>query len=415
MTAMQPTFLFLAWRNTFRNTRRSLLTCLTVGGSLAALMILDGLVTGCRREMIRSATGTFMGEGQIHHADFLQSRNASLTIPDPELLLGRLRDDPGIASVASRTIMFAMVASPAGTGAAALYGLDPEEEAKLSRLPDLIVQGQFLTAAGRESILLGDRLARRLQLAAGSRAVLMLARPGGGEPVQEMFRVAGVLRTGMRELDDSLAVVTLARSRELLANPGAVHEIAIRFTRPDPAGAGNPEFVRRYSGSGLQALDWRGLLPPFADVVDISYFVVQVAGIVLMIMVAAGIMNTLFMSLHERMYEFAVVKALGTTPWQVARTVVWEAGWLSLLGILTGWLMGSAAMVYYRQAGLQLAGIEYAGVVLAQAVYPEFRIWQFTTLPGLLLAFTLLIALVPALRAARLSPASAMTKEGVPW
>ena len=119
-------------------------------------------------------------------------------------------------------------------------------------------------------------------------------------------------------------------------------------------------------------------------------------------------MNTLFMSLYERMFEFGVLRAVGTRPVRMALIILFEAGALSVLSIIIGGAVGFAVTYAYSVWGIDYVGIEFAGVTFRELIYPTLRATQFTVFPLVVFLFTLLAGIYPAVFAGRLTPSRAM-------
>ena len=134
------------------------------------------------------------------------------------------------------------------------------------------------------------------------------------------------------------------------------------------------------------------------------------ARLILFGVVALGIINTLFMSLHERMFEFGVLRAVGTRPFSIVQLVIFEAGSLAVLSIAMGCILGFAVTLISAQTGFDYTGIEYSGVTFRKLLYPVLRIRQFIEYPLWLFLFTVLVGLYPACYAARMTPAGAMRR-----
>ena len=394
----------VAWRNIFRNKRRTALASLAIGIGLAALIFTDGLIIGMSESMIRTATDTFLGQAQIHAAEFRSTQEVGRTINDLPAVISRLRSDPDVQSFTERIQAFAMLSSASSASAVMLYGIAPHTEQSISRIDEALVQGTFL--AEDHHILIGEKLARTLEVQLGDRVVITAAQAESGELAQEMFRVGGVFRFNNRELDGAVAFIPLNRAQTLLGLGGRVHEIAVQFR--DIHLAERPAFQSRYSQRDNEALGWKALMPQLDAAVQMSSFSSFVVGFILFAVVSLGIMNTLFMSLYERMFEFGVLRAIGTRPIRIGLMILFEAGSLSIISIALGVCIGTLITWYYSVQGIDYVGIEFAGVTFRDLIYPVLNVRQFTLFPICVFLFTFVAGLYPAIYAARLTPARAM-------
>ena len=398
----------IAWMNTFRNARRTLLAGLAIGIGLAALIFTDGLMIGMSDSIIRIATDTFMGHGQVHAKGFRSTREVARVVSGLPGVLERLKADPEVERISLRVQTPGMLASPATSGTVLLYGVDPDLERAFSKIHEVIVEGSFLERDDRRKILLGSKLAKTLEVGLGDRVVVTAAEAETGELAQEMFRVGGIFHFDVGELDGGVGFAHIETVQRLLGLPGEVHEIALHFKSSSGNEATDALFWSRLSRNGNVARSWRALMPQLSAVVEMTGFSSFIVGAILFAVVSLGIVNTLFMSLHERMFEFGVLRAVGTRPGRMAMMVLFEAGALSVLSIVIGCGLGFVVTSLYAIYGIDYAGIEFAGVTLRELIYPVLRAEQFVLFPVCVFLFTLVAGVYPAVYAARLNPAEAM-------
>ena len=402
-------FLFnIAWRNIFRNIRRTVLASLAIGIGLAALIFTDAMMVGMIESMTRTATDTFLGQGQIHAEGFRSTREVEKTVNNLSRLLERLRGEQAVKRFSLRTQTFGMIASPANAGSVLLYGIDPRLEKEVSKLDEALVKGAYLSAGGLRKMLIGEKLAETLEVAPGDRVVVTVAEAETGELVQEMFRIGGVFRFNVREMDSGMGFMHLKTSQALLGLADGVHEVVLQFDDLRLSGDTESGFWLRYSQDGNQALGWKALMPQLDKVVQMSQYSSSIMAVILFSVVSLGIMNTLFMSLYERMFEFGVLRAVGTRPFRMALMVLFEAGALSILSILVGSAIGFGVTYAVSLSGIDYVGIEFAEMTIRELIYPVLQAEQFVVFPLVVFLFTLIAGIYPAVFAARLTPAEAM-------
>jgi ABC-type lipoprotein release transport system permease subunit len=400
----------LAWRNVLRNKRRTLLAGLAVGIGLAALIFSDALMIGMGHNMIASATSSFLGEGQVHRRGFRATGDVHLWINGIDEVVAALENDSVVTHFAERVVTAGMIASASNATAISLVGIDPAAEPDLSQVDEAIEAGEYLTGEGDREILIGSDLADLLDVGLGDRLVVTAARAGTGDLGQQMFRVSGVFRFQVRELDRQMAFVPIDVAREMLSLGRNAHEIAVRFVSTDIGRNEHHPFFSRYSQDGNEAVGWTELLPQLEKALELSRFSTWLVGVLLFGVVSLGIVNALFMSLYERMFEFGVMRAIGTHPAGMARLIVLEAASLAVISCGIGGLLGLAVVALTGVVGIDYTGIEFAGVTFRRLLYPVLRTEQFTLYPLSVFLFTLVVSLYPALFAARLKPAEAMRR-----
>jgi ABC-type lipoprotein release transport system permease subunit len=398
----------MAWRNLFRNRRRTLLTSTIIAMGLACLILTDAIVLGLVDSMVATATDSFLGQAQVHADRFRVEGKVEQTIPHLPSVVRHLQRDPSVAAFSQRTLSMSMVASATGAESVMLYGVDPEHEKDLSILHRSIQSGQFLDASRGPGILLGSRLAHTLQASVGDRIVVTCAKAGTGELSQEMLRVAGIFSFHTALMDRNVAFIGLDRSQKMLGLGSGVHEVALRFKEGNGSEPVHASLLKALGEDGNEALPWTQLLPELKTTIEISSFAALLLAILLAVLVALAILNTQFMALYERMYEFGVLRSLGTRPLSLATLVVLEAACMGLLSVLLGMVFGVSITHLVDLVGIDYTGVEYAGVTFQGAIHPQNRWVQFTYFPLGVWLFTVLIACYPASHAYRILPAKAM-------
>ena len=400
----------LAWRNIFRCGRRTLLSALAIGLGMAALIFTDAFTIGMEESVIRTATDTFLGQGQIHAEGFRSTYEVERTVRNRETLLAALGRDPQVASFAPRSLTYGMLTSAANVGSVLLCGIDPVREREVSKIDEAIVRGTYLEAGIAGRMLVGTKLAETLEVGLDDRLVVTVAQAGSGALAQEMFRVGGIFHFNVRDMDAGVVFVDLGAAQELSGLGAEVHEIALHFD--DIAMAGDPELElwRRYGRGGNEILGWKELLPALDAVLEMSNLSMLILGIILFAVVALTIVNTLLMSLYERMFEFGILRAMGTRPGRLALLILLEVASLALVSIAVGSALGLAATGIFAEYGIDYVGIEMAGVTLRELIYPVAAARQFVVFPLMVLAFALVAGIYPAVLAARVEPVEAMRK-----
>jgi ABC-type lipoprotein release transport system permease subunit len=400
----------LAWRNVFRNKRRTIIAGIAIGVGLAALIFTDALMQGMKTNMIQSATAAYSGQGQIHRRGFRTTEQVELTINDADQVLAALRREKSVEAFTRRAVSFGMVTSPANLSSVIFVGVDPETEPLLSHVRANIQKGSFFANTAEGDIVIGNELADLLEVSLGDRVVVTVSQANTGSLAQEMFRVSGIYSFNIKEMDRGFAFVRLPAAQKMLGIDGGVHEIAIKFKSIRFAAEKDNPFWKRYSTNGNEAVSWTVLFPQLEGVLRMLWVSLAFVAVVLFGIVAFGIINTLFMSLYERMFEFGVIRAIGTRPGGVRRLVVFEAGALAVLSILMGTVLGFALTFAASKIGIDYRGIEFAGTTFYNLLYPEIRAEQFLIYPAAVFFFTVLVGFYPAGAAARLRIAEALRK-----
>lgn len=404
------TFIKLAWRNVLRNKRRTILAGTAIGIGLAALIFTDAFIIGMEQNMVRSATSSFLGEGQIHQAGFRETLEVDKTINNLEQVKSNLKKESIVKGFTLRTMAFGMITSAANVNSISLVGINPDAEKNLSQIDDAIIKGKYLSENEPNSIVIGKKLAENLEVDLEDRVVVTVAQARTGDLSQEMFRISGIYYFNTPDMDSGMAFIPLEKSQEMLGIGNNAHEIAIKFTDIKYGQDKELPFWSKYSQYGNETLGWIKIFPELEIMFKFTQFSIYVTAIILFGVVAFGIINTLFMSLYERMFEFGVLRAIGTGPFRMAQLILLEAGSLAIISIICGSILGFIITYTVMKTGIDYRGIEMVGVTIRDLIYPVLTLKQFVIYPFWLFLFTIITALYPALYAARISPAKAMRK-----
>ena len=400
----------LAWRNIFRNKRRTLIAATAISIGLAALIFVDAFMIGMRENMIRTATASFLGEAQIHREGFRDEQEVSLTVQALGSVTESLAKEENVAHFTQRTFASSMITSPANVSAINLVGIHPPTEKFLSQIDDAITEGTYFEGNNSRDIVIGAKLAEILETELGDRVVVTVAQAESGELSQEMFRVSGIYRFVGEEMNSGMAFVRIGKAQEMLAIGNGIHEIAIKFISVSYAQDPTLPFWDTYSQHGNEALSWTELMSQLKAILDMTTYSKYIMGVVLFGVVVFGIINTLFMSLYERMFEFGVLRAVGTRPFGMARVVLFEAGALAVVSISLGAILGFVLTAVFTRVGINYTGIEMMGVTIQEFIYPVLEVQQFIVYPISVFIFTIIAGLYPARYVAKMVPVDAMRR-----
>ncbi len=218
----------LAWRNLFRNGRRTFLTCLLLTSSLVVIILMDGLILGMLGVMVGGITQTLEGEAQIYKAGFRDRFDSTLYLESPQSILNVLNQDETLLAYAPRVVVPAVIGSSYNSLGGMVYGVDPEKEAATSRLRQALIEGEYLSDKPR-ALLMGRLMAEKLEIGIGDRVVLTASAVDNNELVQGLFRVSGIVQFGPKELDESFVFIHIKGAQALFQLGDGLHQIALRF------------------------------------------------------------------------------------------------------------------------------------------------------------------------------------------
>ena len=403
-------YLKLAWRNILRNKRRTIIASIAIGVGLASLILTDGLMIGMKNNLVESATSSLLGQAQIHNKDFRISRDIEKTIVAKDDITRKLESDPLVAAYSERVVSLGMITSPSTAESVIVYGIDPETEKELSKIDDRIIKGTYFGENKGREIIIGSKLAEVLEVTLGDRIVITVAQAFGGDLSQEMFRVSGIYHFDVKEMDNGFAFIRKDKAGTMLNIGNNIHEIAIKFSDIRIAEKKDLSFWGEYSAGNNEAVSWITIMPELKNILDMTDIALYMMGGILFFVVIFGIINSLFMSLYERMFEFGILKAVGTRPSGLGKLIIFEAGWLAIVSIVIGVVIGFVLHLLLIRNGINYGGIEFAGTFMHDKIYPVMNISQYIKYPVFVFFFTIVVGLYPACVAGKMKVTDAIRK-----
>jgi putative ABC transport system permease protein len=411
----------ISWRNLWRNPRGTLLTALALGLGLALLLISLGLLDGGHEQTI--ADGVRFGPGHVvvQAKGYQDSGSDELLLPaqvvsniEGFLQTGSIKHV--VRGVSPRLLATGLLSSSASSAGVRIVGVIPEDERAVSLIPQRMVQGTYLASDNKlTSVVIGDELARKLELKIGSKAVLMtqaLRQPatsgtGDGDEMQStLLRVSGIFRTGLEAIDANMIYVPMSAAQTLLGVTGdQVTQVALLLVQEGDSPMVARSLRKQLTGAPVEVLTWRESLPMLAHILGLDHAFNYIMNGVILSMVGLGILNTILMRVLERRYEFGVTKALGLRPGQLAVMVVGESLALTAISLALGLALGLSVQHYFATAGLDLRWVFKAGLppalVFDPILYSRLSMDRIVWSVSIVFAMATIISFYPALKAAR--------------
>ncbi len=405
--------LLLAWRNLLRNKRRTFITMGAIAFGLALLIVSSALGDGAHHQMIRWGVANQAGDVVVQGKGYQAAGKVEITVPDTEGVVSTLKHEIPEARIVRRVFFQGLLTSPRSAVGVGLVGVEPTREAEIGTLDEKIVEGRYLSEGDPRGIVLGKTLAKTLGVGIGDKVVLMTQAKGEIENV--LFRVTGLFETGMDELDGFYAHIPLARAQETLNLGHDVTQISLHLPGRRDAHAVAAQLARALEGRPVEVLPWQEALPELYEYVVLDDGGLYVMILIIAIVVAFGILNTILMSVLERTRELGVMLSLGMTPLQVGGLILWEALLLGVVSVGVGSGIGALLSWPLIVSGVDLSrvygtsgNISAGGVPLDMTIYGDLSPAKVLLFAGITLGLTLLAALYPTWRAARLHPIEAI-------
>ena len=401
----------IAWRNLWRNKRRTVLTALTMGLGVAFCIWMASYTGGFMQVMRGATVDRSTGHIQINHREYPETQNPYDVVPEAAAVIAQLRTRDGIKTVAPRVQAYAMFAGDDDKAAPGkLMGVDRVAEARMTELDQRIEEGTWLSAEGQAVI--GRELADKTQLKVGDQ-LLVVASALDGSIANQVYPVVGIYSTG-NVATDSGAVLPLSTAQELLVLGDGVHEVVVVTEAFDRIAQSTAELSAQWSDLAVRA--WTEIAPELVQMEGMMSASSYIMVAIIMFLTGFMIINTLLMSVYERTRELGLLISLGLQPSKIVQMILLESGLMGLvscaLGVALGWC-AHLAMVY---VGFPLEvedgkGFVFNGVMLDPVIYGSLDP-SALVLPLMAVMLTALLGgLWPAVRAARLDPIVALAQE----
>jgi len=402
----------MAWRNLWRNPRRSILTMTAVAFASVLLIFMLSWQFGSYDTMINASVKIQTGHLQVQAAGYNEDRDMRRVVPHPGEIGGRISAIAGVAQVAFRANGFVLASSRDRTYGVLVVGIEPEREATLSTLKSIVREGSYLSGENGGQALLGELLAKNLQVGIGDE-LTVIGQGRDGSVAATVLVVKGIYRSGQDEFDRSSIHIPLGTFQEVFSMRGAVHEVVVladALSRVSEIKRKIEELIGESGQDGLVVLDWRELMPGLVQAIQMDLVSGFIFYFILVIVVAFSILNTFLMAILERTREFGVLLAVGMTPERLMRLVLEESAVMTLLGIAAGVVFGILLTGYFQGEGIVISGAEdiLRQYGLPERIYPKLSWLSVTLGPAVVFLITLLTALYPAFRVKRLRPVDAM-------
>ncbi len=397
--------LLLALRNLSRNKRRSIITALAVLFGCAAIVALQGINNGFVANLIETTVESRHGAVQVFRKGHIGSNDPlKLSLPQDAELVRRIEAVPGVLAVAPRLSFDGMVNNGSESTMFMAMAIDPDREYKVcpKRLTRVSPGSQPLQPGKEGDALIGKTLAEALGADKGATLVMQAAGPHASTNALDV-EISGFLPTQSVAESKRMATVRLRFAQDLLRMPNQVSQYVVGIAHLDQADAVAAS-LRQALGSEYDVTTWADLDPATKTRVGSVLYVMLFVGGVLFLLVATGIVNTMLMSVFERVREIGTMLALGVRRWQVTVLFLAEALFLGLfastLGVILGY--GIVAGVFRKGFTIRPPGGDVT------TIYPHIDLSYLLLVVGFALVGTMLAALYPAWKAARLRPVDAL-------
>jgi len=397
----------IAWRNIWRNRRRSLIIISSMVVGYAALIFMDSLMTGMIRQMLSNQIGTYTAHIEIHRTGYMDNPIIQNFIPEPGGIKKVLDADGDVTSYCERVLTFGMISSASASAGVTIVGIEPGNEKKVTTLDDYLIRGHYLTGNERE-IMLSEELSEKLEVDVGDKVVAM-ASGMDGTIGSELFRVVGIFRTPNVQFDRMHIYIPQSSARALLSMEEGTMEFAVTVSDINVVDRIKEKISSRL-GPSLEVLTYRDIHPFLIAQFDLFNRMMLIFYSVLGVAIMFGVINTMLMAVMERINEFGILSSIGMSAGRIFSMVLLEGLMLGIAGTVIGVTMGVALSLIFARIGIDFSifreSLAYFGA--GAVIYPVLTAKGIITAALIVPATSIIGTLYPGSKAARLEPIEAL-------
>ncbi len=398
----------LAWRNLWRNYRRTLIMLLAITVGVWAMIFMTALLRGMVDNMVRTGISVLPGHVQIHAKAYRDDPSVSHSLSAPAKALLEVLNGVQVTAWTGRVKVPAMISSEQDNRGITLLGIDPGGEMALGFDSADVIEGRFLEGPGDRGVVIGKKLMERLETRLGKRVVVMSQDPENNI-ADRGFRVVGVYEADLESREESFVYAGRDVIQTMLGMGSNVSEIAILghdYRTPESLALS----IREVVPADQEVLSWLELDPYLSTMMRVMDGFVLVWMVVIFLALSFGLVNTLMMAIFERVREIGLMRALGMRPSAIVYQILVESLMLLTLGLLAGNVLAIGTIIWLKD-GIDVSavaeGMEMMGA--ASVMYPVMEWPDLVLANAVVIVLGIITSLLPAWRAAQYRPVEALS------
>jgi ABC-type lipoprotein release transport system permease subunit len=356
--------LIMAWRNVWRNWRRTVIAVIAIALGLAFILLYEGMLGGMNESLYGNTVKLHGGHVQVHAPGFREKANRLPLLPlaDPGAAVEAALAQPKVVAVAQRIETGGMVSNREGTMPVVITGIEPEQEAPVSLVVENVVQGRWLEGSDEDVLLIGQAMAEQLEVTVGDR-VTLVGRATHQQMRRRTMTIVGIYDLGIAELEKSMVYVSLLEAQTLFDLRGQATEVAVHLEQVGQ----EPPVVERLQTAlpGYEVDAWDTLDPSTKQMMEIEAQVMNMFGLIILLIAGVGILNLMLMAVFERTREIGLLAAMGLKRRETVALFLLEGVMIGLLGALAGSVLGGVIGAYFGRVGIDWTAL-YGGVDMGE-------------------------------------------------
>jgi ABC-type lipoprotein release transport system permease subunit len=405
------TYIKMAWRNMWRNWRRTAIALIAIILGLVLLLFFDGFIKGSDQAIYGNAVRLYGGNIQAHDTGYREKarRLPILPLEDADVVVAAATAQPEVVSATKRIKTAGIISSSEGSFPVVITAIEPDIESEFSIQAENIAEGRYLRSGEGDAIFIGRGLADLLDLGVGDR-VNLLGRSKQEQMRQRTMTIVGIYDIGMRELEKGTVFMTLAEAQSLYNLRDQVTEVAINLQEVGQESKVMPALLAMLPGYDIDT--WDSLQPEIKETLTTKLAFTSAIGLIVIIVASIGILNIQLMAVFERTREMGVLAALGMKGRQIMGVFLLEGTMIGALGALIGCVLGVLLLAWLGNVGIDFSFASGIGgemmALMGDRLYPYVGFADVVSRGITVTIIVMIASLYPAWQASRQQPAEAL-------
>lgn len=402
-------YLSLAWRNIWRNKRRTIITMLSIIVAVFLAVVMRSMQEGQYSDMIENTVGTFTGYIQVHADGYWDDKTLDNTFVATDSVYTKIEKEPSVQEVVPRLESFALAAGQNQSRPAMIMGIDVQAERHLSNPERRIQTGTYFENNAEQSVILGRELMERLDVQLGDSLVL-IGQGFRGQSATGLYRIRGTIAFPNPELNRSLVMLPLETAQYFLAADNRLTALSIILEDTEQV-EGTVNSLQSKFSDQYEVMSWQAMIPELVQTIQADRGSGMIIIAILYIVVGFGILGTVLMMITERTYELGVMISVGTPRFAIALMLAIEILLMALVGTGIGIMISIPLAWYFNVNPIQFSG----DIAEVYQSYGLEAVLQFSTDPSvfysqavIVFIITLVFSVIPLIKASRLNPVKAL-------
>lgn len=397
----------IAFRNIFRQKRRTVLTVLTMFGGFTLAAVSISWSDGTYAHVINMFTRNQLGHIQIHREGYLDRPSLYKTIDDYKTLGRSLDTLPDVENWAPRLYSAGLASVADNSSAASIIGIDPSREEQATHFSKKVTSGRSFSSNSAAEAIVGKGLAIVLGASLDD-SVVIVSQAADGSIANDIYKIVGIYSSDELLSERSNLYLPLGTAQTLFVLDGRVHEIAVVCRHLDEVDQTARQIRQVVQQDSLAVDTWKQFAKSFYQAMRADQQGAWIMLFVILLVVAVGVLNTVLMTVLERRREYGVLRAVGTAPGEIFRLVLYEVLIMAGISLIMGMIVAYIVNYVLSVQGLPMPeAFTYGGITFSR-MYTQINAHSFYIPAICVIVTAVIVSLFPAGKAARIEPAKAM-------